>query len=145
MGLTYRGTSIQGTNIHLDIVSGYFDPAFVRGEDDVIPGASGRREQSRQKDRRVVRLEGWVKGTGSTLANRQASFNTNMNTLMGLLAYTSASGNLVVSATTMGLAAGTKTLSCKCINIVLGKPEAGYTFQRISVDLESIASPPDWT
>lgn len=145
MGLSYRGTDVQTANIHLDIVSGYFDHALVRGEDDVIPGASGRREQPRQKDRRIVRVEGWVKGTGATLADRQASFHTHMTTLMDLLDRSLASGNLVVSANTMGLAAGTKTLSCKCINHILGKPEAGYTFQRISADLESIASPPDWT
>lgn len=145
MALTYRAVDIQTANIHLDIVSGYFEPALVSGEDDVVPGASGRQEMPRRKDRRVVRLEGWVKGTGATLALRQASFHTSMLALMVIMDRTTASGNLIVTATYMGLAAGTKTLSCKCINMVGGPLLAGMTFQRWSFDLESIASPPEWT
>ena len=144
--MTYRTVNIKTANINMELVRGYAEPAEVRGDDDVIPGASGRREQSRQKDRLILRLEGWVKGTGTTLLDRQKSWRTNTDALLALMDFTLASGNLVISDNYLGLAdATTKTISCKCINYVPGPIQAAGTLQRWSFDLECVASPPVWT
>lgn len=146
MGMTYRGTDIQTANIHLDLVRGYAEPPEVRGEDDIIPGAAGRQEQSRQKDRRVIRLEGWVKGTGATLLDRQKSWRIATDALLALMSFTLSSGTLTINNNYLGLAdTVSKSISCKCINVLGGPIQSGGTFQRWSFDLECVASPPDWT
>ena len=143
MGLTYRGTDIQTANIFLDIVRGYAEPAEVRGGDLTISGKPGRFEVARKKARRQIILEGWVLGTGASLAAKQQSWRTNTDALMALMDRTLASGALVVSSPYMGLAAGSLTASAKCVNLMAG-PILSMYFQRWSIELESIADPPDW-
>lgn len=46
------------------VVSGLDDGVEVRGADTVVPGTAGRVERNRVRDRRVVEIQGWVRGTG---------------------------------------------------------------------------------
>lgn len=145
MGLTYRGTSIQTANIHLDVFSGYAEPARVRGEDGIIIGQPGRFLRPRVKDYRIVELRGWVQGTGATLVLKQQSWRASTDTLMALMDYTLGVGNLVATPPALGLPSGSKTLSCRCRNVLPGNIEGGSVFQRWTIELECIANPPEWT
>lgn len=144
MGLTYRGTDLQTPTLHLDIVRGFFEPPEVRGEDDVIPMAAGREEQTRIADRLLIRLEGYVLGAGLTELLRQQSFYATTQALMALMGLTLASGPLVVTPPYLGLPSGTRTVQAKAVGLVGGDVQHCYTYQRWSIDLECIASPPAW-
>lgn len=143
MGMTYRGTDVQTANIVLDIIRGYAEPAEPRGTDIPIPGKHGRLEMARKKDRRSILLEGYVLGTGASLTAQQQSWRTSTDALMALMDRTLASGALVVTSPYMGLAAGSKSINAKCLNVMPG-PIVGLYHQRWSIELEAIGDPPDW-
>jgi len=143
MGMTYRGTDVQTVNIFLDIIRGFAEPADVRGIDTIIPGKHGRTERARKKDRRTILLEGWVSGTGASLVLKQQSWRTSTDALMALMDRTLASGSLVVTNPYMGLPAGSKTISAKCVNLIPG-PIVSMFHQKWSIELEAIGNPPDW-
>ena len=143
--LTFRGTEIKtGPNLVFDIFSGFDDEAEVRGEDDIVPEASGQDIQPRIKNKRVVELRGYVLGTGANLAAQQASYRTNINTLRGLLDPLQAAGALVVTAPYMGLAASTKTLNVRYLGAMWGDIVM-MKFRRVSIKLICVDSPPEWT
>ena len=144
MGLTYRGTSVQTANIHLDIITGYAEPASVRGVDTIIPGLAGRVVRDRVKDVRTIELRGWVLGTGATEVLQQQSWRTNTDALMALMDRTLAAGALVLTPPTLGLAAGSKTINARCVNVMPGEIH-GSIFQRWAIELVAVGSPPDWT
>lgn len=148
--LTLDSTNLRPTDgsMNLDVISGFWEPANARGEDDVIPEASGRDAGVWTADTRTIRLHGHVKGIGSTLVARQQSFNTTMATLMGKLDTTASPAALVVSGPYMGLATSpstaTKSINVRCVNVVVG-PITGLYYATIDAELVSIDSPPDWT
>lgn len=144
MGLTYRGTDLHTANIHLDVHKGYAEPADVRGEDGIILGAAGRFVRPRVKDHRIIELRGWVQGTGASLTAQQQSWRTNTDALMALLDMTLSPGALVLSAPDLGLAAGSKSINARCINVLPGPIEGGSVFQRWTIQLEAVDNPPDW-
>lgn len=143
MGLTFRGTDIQTANIFLDVAEGYFEPADVRGSDAVIPGLTGRFALNRIKDHRSLQLVGWVEGTGATLVAQQQSWHTSTLALMALMDRSLAAGSLVLTPPTLGLSAGSKTISARCVNLIPG-PVIASRFQRWSIELEAVGNPPDW-
>jgi hypothetical protein len=144
MGLTYRTTDIQTANIYLDIVSGFFEPPTVRGEDDLVFRAAGRDEMPRRADVRPIRLEGYGRGTGSTELARQQSWYAATSALMDLMDRTLASGPIVVTPPYLGLPSGSKTIDARAVNAVGGPVLSCMTYQRWSFDLECVDSPPEW-
>lgn len=148
--LKLDGTDLRPTDgtMKLDLIAGFWEPPNARGEDDVIPEASGRDEGVWIKDHRTIKLHGYVKGTGSTLVARQQSFQSTMTTLMGKLDTTASPAALVVSGPYMGLATSpstvTKSINVRCVNVVVG-PITGLYHATVDVELVSIDSPPDWT
>lgn len=122
------------SGIFFDLVTGYHEPADVRGIDTIIPGATGRVARSRVKDVRRVVLEGYVVGTST------ANWRTHTDTLMSKLQAVTVK-NLVLGDAYLGVS-GTKTLACRVVNMVGGPIVAGR-FQTWSIELESVT--PDWT
>jgi hypothetical protein len=76
--LTYDGTDLQRSDlsVHLEITLGLNDGLDVRGEDSVVPGATGRIPRSREGDVRHLQLAGWVQGVGTTEAARLADWQS---------------------------------------------------------------------
>lgn len=150
--LTFGGTDIREATartaggIFLDLVSGFDGVAEVRGSDIVVPGTPGRTPLSRVKDRRLIELRGWVLGGPDTaaLGTRQQDYRANIVTLQTLFDPDDAAKSLVVTAPYLGLAAGTKTITARYLNALWDVVVAGI-FCRVSVQLEAVGNPPDWT
>lgn len=121
--------------IFLDVVSGLFEPADVRGTDTVVPGLEGRIERNRVKDVRRVRLEGYVTGSDAAdmIANTQA--------LMGACDPENIVDLVVDDAYYAGI--GPVTLAVRFVNAIPGPPTYGVLYQSWSLEFESIT--PDWT
>lgn len=128
-----RGATASG--IFLDLVSGWNEPATVRGVDTVIPSLAGRVPRIRVKDARRIVLEGYVVGTSAS------DWATHTATLMAKMQPSADPDNLVIADGYLGTT-GTKTIAARVVNIVPGEIVASR-FQRWSIELESVA--PDWT
>jgi hypothetical protein len=134
--LNFNSTNIRTAHgIFLDLVSGYFEPAEVRGIDVVVPGASGRTVQSRVKDKRTIMLTGYVEGSDA------ADWESKTTTLMTAMDRSAAPPTLTVANSYLGTT-GSHTIAARCVNLVPGPIIAGR-FQRWSIELESVA--PDWS
>lgn len=143
--LHYRTVSIRrgDRSIFLQIVAGMDEQVEVRGSDDIIPEATGRDVQPRRPDRRVIELQGWVLGVGATIENKRTNYRSRINELHAILDPTLAPGALTVTSPYMGLASGTATIAARYVNAVWDEVIQGY-FRRVSVELECVASPPNW-
>lgn len=100
-GITYRSTdyvTFSGTQLRfcLRLVSGLYAGIQVRGTDVIVPGLAGRISQNRLLDRRLIEVEGFVQGIGSTEDARRDDFEAAMATLMNDFDPTLAAGSLVV-------------------------------------------------
>lgn len=126
------------------ILGGPDDIAEYRGEDDVVPEASGRDAGTWIADTRILRIQTIVFGTGSTASAAAESYRTRMDALV-LKMKPSSTVAVVVYAPLFGLASGTTaTLSdCRPQNIT-GAPAGGDQFRQVVLELKSIDSPPDW-
>jgi hypothetical protein len=145
--LTFDGVDIRRTTdntIVLDLVGGFDDEAEVRGEDTVIPGKAGRAVRDRVKDRRSIELRGYVQGIGSSLTARRTSYRGLIDELHGIFDPTASPAALVVTAPYMGLTSGTKTINARFLNAIWDDDVLGF-FRRVSVELECVDSPPEWT
>ena len=150
--LVFNSVNLKPTDksCNLDIVSGWWwEPATVRGEAVTIPAKSGQLVTTGffVKDHRIVRLHGYVHGTGATLALRQQAFQSKMATILALFDPTAADANLVATNPYGGLASGTKTLACRgneqgpvVINQIVGT-----FYAELDAQLVARGSPPDWT
>lgn len=133
-------------SVYFWIVNGWLDTsAEVRGQDSVVPGLEGRVVRNRQKDRRVVEIRGQIDGSHVTPTGADAAFLALLQELQPLLFDRSADPwPLVAADGYKGLGVGeTATISVRTINIV---PDATQlSWRRIySIELECVASPPDW-
>jgi hypothetical protein len=93
--VTYAGTSLQVLSgserrITFWLVGGLDDPADVRGEDTVVPALAGRIARNRVRDRRVIEIQGYVRGLGSDDAARADDFRDIQEVLRALFAPTNA-------------------------------------------------------
>jgi hypothetical protein len=142
----------QDANIHLDVV-GYGEPALVRGEDDVIPQASGRDPGARTKDVLRFVLQGHVKGTGSDPDERALSWRDATDSLMAVMDFAldpvvvevgpDAPAQFPDSSPYLGLT-GDRFLNARCVSMVRGPVQAHMSFQSWSFEMECIDSPPEW-
>lgn len=144
--LHYRTVNIRrlDRSIFLQVYHGFDDEASVRGVDDVLLYADGRRRRSRWKDVRIIELRGWVQGLGDTLTVRRQAYRARINELHAIFEPDLDPGPLVISAPYMGLVSGTATIQARFLNASWDEPVLGY-FRRVSVELECISSPPEWT
>lgn len=119
----------------------------VRGEDTVVPAASGRFVQLRKADRLVIPMLGFVAGVPNTYYDEAAEEQDYLNswdTLGTIFDTTAAPAALVVYGPSHGVASGKKrTINARVLNVVFGNGIPG-TIQNISVELESVDSPPVW-
>lgn len=139
--LTYRSTELRDLSARrcwFDIVDGFWGGVEVRGVDVIIPGLAGRYSRNRLDDKRTVRLHGFVLGTDE--ANHRAVCDT----LDGIFDPALAAGALVVTAPYMGLTAGSKTIQLRYLNADR-REVVPYLVSEWDVELECIATPPDWT
>lgn len=67
------------------IERGLWEPAEVRGRDDVLLGAAGRQRRNRVRDRRRIIVRGVVLGDGATLSDQLTDYQTAMQDLRDLL------------------------------------------------------------
>jgi hypothetical protein len=150
--LKVRGTDVQTATIHLDLV-GYGESGSVRGEDHILPGASGREVGVRRKDVYRFRLEGPVKGVGVDPDARALSWRIQTDALLALMDFSLAPGTVEVGPAApaqfpdaspyLGLT-GDRILNARCINMLGGPVQAHMSFQVWSFEMECIDSPPEW-
>jgi 1-aminocyclopropane-1-carboxylate deaminase/D-cysteine desulfhydrase-like pyridoxal-dependent ACC family enzyme len=122
------------------IVSGWIgEPATVRAKDSVIERTAGRRYRQRVKDIRVVPL------TLTLKAATQAGILALQLEIADVLDGTAALGAVVVADGYRGLAAGqTATLSSCYVENAIIKERVIETRVVYSVQIVSIANPPEW-
>lgn len=152
--LSYRGVDLQTLNLHFDLASGYAEPPEVRGEDDIISGATGREEGARRADVRRVVFTGHVRGTGATQAARTLSWRIATDVLAAILDRTLSPGTLLVgpaapaqfpnAAAYLGLTVNRQLTGVRVLNFMAGPVESHMSYQTWSIELQSIASPPNW-
>ena len=145
--LTYRSTELNRCDVGsivLDIVEGFDDEAEVRGNDVLIPTRPGLYPRNRVKNRRIVRLEGFVKGIGGTAEDREESYRGLVDELHAIFDPTLAPAPLTVTAPYL-IPSGTTSLDdVRYVNAVWG-PFITRHFRKLSVEMVSIANPPDWS
>lgn len=122
------------SGIFLDLVSGYSEPATVRGEDTIVPSIAGRVVRDRVKDVRRIVLEGYVIGTSAS------DWRSKTDTLMSVMDPSDNPATLTVKSGYLGVGSD-KTISARVVNIMPG-PITGSYFQTWSIELESVD--PDW-
>ena len=139
--LTYDGTELRDMTVRrcwFSLVSGWRDGLVVRGEDIVIPGKSGRDQEGRVADYRVVVLHGIVLGTS------ESKWDSVSTTLDGLFDPSDNAKNLVVTSPYMGLSAGSRTISARVESVRVDQI-VPYLVSEWTVILHAYGSPPDWS
>lgn len=138
--LTFGGADLQRADlsIHLDIVSGLNDGKRVRGTDTVIPSMRGRVARNRIADGRDIILAGWLQGTGSSEANRLASYQNLRDEVEAIFDPEDAPATLVGQAQD-----GTwREIDCRTVSIVWD-PAVINGVGQLSISLD--AAEADWT
>jgi hypothetical protein len=101
-GITYRGTNYVTSSAGqlrycFRVVRGYYSGVEVRGTDSIIPGTAGRTARNRKRDRRLIEIEGFVQGVGTTLSAAASDFETAMAQVKTDFDPTAAAGTLVMT------------------------------------------------
>lgn len=149
-GLSFRAVDLQNgsgdpdsSSIFFDIVEGYSEPAEVRGEDLVIPLKPGMTHMTRVKHRRMIELRGFVRGIGSTRAERTENWRTATDALMAVMDFTLSPGTLTIADPYLGLASD-KSIQAKCVDAIPGPVQNRQSYQRWTFRLVAIGNPPEW-
>lgn len=135
IGLTFGGTDIQDSDlgIFLEIIEGLSFFGSVRGRDVVVPAANGRVVRNRRFDVLPIVLEGMIRGNGSTQADRQADYRSNVRTVRSLFDPTDDPADLVAS-----LEDGSVwTVAARTLNI-MSKEQVISELALVSVELEAV-------
>ena len=147
-GLFYRGVSLQDdeynrASIWLDLQVGYAEPAEVRGDDYDLPGAVGMVWAPKVRRRRIIELQGFVRGVGTSLEERQQSWRDSTDVLMALMQFDDDPGPVLIVPPYLGLETASWTIDAVAINTMGGPITGRMTFQPWSIQLLSIV--PDWS
>jgi hypothetical protein len=137
--LTFDSVDLQRSDlsVHLDIVAGLNDGLDVRGQDTVIPTATGRTPRTRKGDVRHILLAGVLQGTGSTEAVRLASWQNLRDELEAVFDPTADPATLVGMAND-----GTwRSIEARTVAIVWN-PSTVFGVGELSISLD--AADPTW-
>lgn len=132
-----RALDIQTDKIYFDLWTGYFEPPEVRGEDRVIPEKVGLWVGNRVAESREPELRGWVKGKGSTEAERTADWHDSTVSLMAVLDMTLPPGSLLIPDGYLGVS-GDVELDVRTVNIMPGRILSCMSFQTWSIKLLAV-------
>ena len=126
------------------ILGGPDDLATYRGEDDVVPEASGMDPGLWVAESRILRIQTLIVGDGATGTLAAQSYRSRADALAAKMDPASTI-SVVVYAPLFGLSSGqTATLAgCRPQNIT-GAPAMGDQGRLVVLELKSIASPPNW-
>jgi hypothetical protein len=139
------GDTPDTARIWLDLVSGYSEPAEVRGEDDVVPEAAGREPGTWQRDLRRIQLDGHVKGFGGTRAERTAAWREATDDLMAVMQMHATPGLVEIDGEYLGIPIGeTHFVYARCVRVLPGPILNRMSYQGWVFELECIDSPPEW-
>ena len=122
----------------IGLVSGLDDSWEVRGEDDIVPGTSGRNPRNRLRDRLPILLEGSLLGVGTTAAEQHGDVRAAGEELRVLVDPTRDPASLVVALED----GGTATISARPLNVAAGPPTLAAV-RSVSIQLEAVED--DWT
>lgn len=140
-----NGDTVYEATIWLDLESGYSEPAEVRGEDDVIPGATGQYAGVWQRDIRRLIAVGHVKGFGTDQVERAASWRAATDSLMAVMQMDDDPGLVEVDGPYLGIPSGTtRQLNARVTRVIPGPILNRMTYQGWSFELKCIDSPPEW-
>lgn len=140
--VTYRGTDLVTLSsgqlrLCFRLTRGLYAGEDVRGVDVTVPGLAGRISANRVRDRRVLEVEGFVQGVGSTEALRLADFETAMTAVMALFDPKLVAGSLVVGLQ----GGGTKSITARTLpetiegnDTIPGRLDLGFRLEAIGTD-----------
>ena len=136
--LTFKAVDIQRSNLslHLDVIQGLNDGLDVRGEDTVIPSASGRIARNRKGDVRHILLAGILQGVGSTEAVRLGSWQDLRDEVEALFDPTDAPGTIVGKAND----GSWRSITARTTTIVWNP--GAFGMDQLSIAMDSVD--PDW-
>ena len=140
-----NGDDPWSSTIWLDLTRGYFEQADVEGSDDLIPGVAGMDVGFFTRRRRLLELQGHVRGEGGTYAERSESWHDATQQLMGVMQMYLSPGLVEVEGDYLGIPSGTTaSLNARCIRMLGGPVLNRMSFQAWTFSLECIDSPPEW-
>lgn len=146
--IIFRSQSLQvldavGTpEIYFDLVKGYHDGDRVKGDDWNVPGSVGRIFFQKVKDSRIIELDGFVRGTGATLNDRQESWRASTDLVKAAMDMSATLATLTLLEPYLGLTDDVE-LEAVAIQIMTGPVQSNMTYQRWNVQLE--AFDPAWS
>lgn len=145
-----NGIKVDGVELYADWLSNGFRFTFIRGglqslpsyrgEDDVVPEASGRDPGVWIADIREVALHGIVAGTSLT------NFRSRADTLLGIMDVTDPV-NIVAYPPHFGLSTGEVATLSDCRPQSIEGPDASllwYEGWEVTLRFVCIGSPPNW-
>ncbi len=119
-----------------------------RGEDDVVPEASGRAAGAWIADTRDLTLHGFVQGEGATAQLIRESFKTRFALILAVMV-PSTLVTVTVYPEHFGLTTGTTAVLTSCRPMRIVGPDPGqlawYEAWEGDLQLTCIKSPPEWT
>ena len=144
--LTFRSVDLQDdedprlASVYFDLRSGYSEPAEARGEDDVIPGLAGQYPRNRISHRRIIILNGFIRGMGGTDTERTLAWRAATDTIMAVFDPALDPGELEISGGYLGITGA--TIQARATDVIGGEV-ISRQFQRWSVELLAV-DPVDW-
>ena len=138
-GVLYRTVDVQDPDpgLFLDLVQGWQEPPEVRGRDVVVPSLAGRYVGNRVADRRLIILQGEIRGNGVTESDQRIHFDTLVESVRVLFEPTLAPGPLRIT-----LPSGAVwSINARTLNYVWRKDVPGL-YEGLNVEMESVD--PNW-
>lgn len=137
------GLSGEDPDICLDLASGFLLLPSVRGRDWIVPRLDGRVSGNRRTDILLLPVNGYIRGSGGTVAERREDMYANLSAVMAVMDPSLAPGALTLSQGYLGLPAGSEaTIQARCRNGSPGKMLNGQSAQLWSFELEVLQ--PGW-
>jgi hypothetical protein len=137
IGVSFGGFDVQDIDgLHLEITQGLNDSPTVRGIDVTVPGLDGQIVRPRKFHERRLLLSGFVRGSGSTHDDRQASYRANVRLMNALFDPALTPDDLVATLEDGSLATcAARTLDVKAPDVIPSE------FAYVSIELLALE---DW-
>lgn len=142
IGLNFDGVDIQDLDgLFLQITQGLSDSPTVRGIDVTVPKADGQTPRPRRFHERRIVLTGWVRGSGSTQADRRADYRVNVDAMLALFQTGGGAGYEPADLIATPEDGSTRTVAARTLSVQTGEVVAGE-FANVSIELLAVE---DWT